>query len=138
MSTETRNTLLHGQLQQGLLHRLMQAPAVSETQNYHELCLAVHNEEKRILELQRRQQYQWTLSNTPPESLKKRTLELPKGKTSGDVLQQATGNRTTKVLPVQQPRAHSSGLYIKTACCKRVSPLLGIYQAGYLSSGASA
>ena len=81
------------QLQEGLLHGLMQAPAVSGEQNYHVLCLAARNEEKRILKLQRRQQYQRILSSTLPESLKKRTLELPKGKTSGVVLQQATGQQ---------------------------------------------
>ena len=40
MSTEARHTLLHGQLQEGLLHKLMQAPAVSGEKTYNELCLA--------------------------------------------------------------------------------------------------
>ena len=48
MSDETRGTLLHSQLQEGLLYDLMKAPAVSGSHNYNELCLAVRNEEKEI------------------------------------------------------------------------------------------
>ena len=55
MSSETRDTLLHGQLQEGLLYELMSAPAVSGAQRYRELCLAARNEEKRLQELKRRQ-----------------------------------------------------------------------------------
>ena len=51
MSVETRDTLLHGQLQDGLKHDLMQAPAVSGAQTYQELCFAARNEEKRLAEL---------------------------------------------------------------------------------------
>ena len=40
LSAETRDTLLHGQLQGGLLHELMKASAVSGAQSYKELCLA--------------------------------------------------------------------------------------------------
>ena len=57
MSRETRDTLLHGQLQDGLKYELMQAPAVSGAQKYAELCLAARNEEKRLAELKKRQQY---------------------------------------------------------------------------------
>ena len=57
MSQETRNALLHGQLQDGLRYEIMKAPAVSGAQNYPELCLASRNEEKRLLELKKRQQY---------------------------------------------------------------------------------
>ena len=57
MSTETRNALLHGQLQDGLKQELMRAPAVSGAQNFLELCMASRNEEKRLIELKRRQQY---------------------------------------------------------------------------------
>ena len=64
MSQETRNTLLHGQLQDGLRYEIMKAPAVSGAQNYPELCLASQNEEKRLLELKKRQQYRQT--NIPP------------------------------------------------------------------------
>ena len=58
MSTETRDTLLHGQLQEGLQHEIMRAPAVSGAQTYRELCVAARNEEKRLDELRKRKQYQ--------------------------------------------------------------------------------
>ena len=50
MSDETRDMLLHGQLQEGLQYELMKAPAVSGSHAYRELCLAARNEEKRIAE----------------------------------------------------------------------------------------
>ena len=59
MSDETRDTLLHSQLQ-GLRYELMKAPAVSGSHSYHELCLAARNEEKRVAELAKRRQYQKT------------------------------------------------------------------------------
>ena len=55
MSKETRETLLHSQLQEGLQHELMKAPAVSRAKTYKQLCMAAKNEEKRLEELRRRQ-----------------------------------------------------------------------------------
>ena len=49
--------LLYGQLQEGLLHTLMESPAVSGAQNYKELCIAAKREERRLAELKRKQQY---------------------------------------------------------------------------------
>lgn len=57
MSVETRGALLHGQLQNGLKYKIMRAPSVSGSQIYKELCLAARNEEKRLAELRKRQQY---------------------------------------------------------------------------------
>ena len=57
MSDETRNTLLHGQMQEGLCYELMKAPAVSGSHTYRELCIAARNEEKRLAELAKRRQY---------------------------------------------------------------------------------
>ena len=57
MSQETRNVLLHGQLQDGLRYEIMKAPAVSGAQSYPELCLTSRNEKKRLLELKKRLQY---------------------------------------------------------------------------------
>ena len=57
MSLETRQTLLHGQLQEGLRYNLMKAPAVSGAQTYPELCMAAKNEEKRQAELKKWQEY---------------------------------------------------------------------------------
>ena len=54
MFTEIRDALLHGQLQDALKHELMQAPAVSGSQTYKELCLTARNEKKRLAELKKR------------------------------------------------------------------------------------
>ena len=53
MSSETRDTLLFGQLQEGLKYDLVKAPAVSGAQGYQQLFLAARNEERRLLELGR-------------------------------------------------------------------------------------
>ena len=47
MSMETRETLLHGQLQEGLSYQIMKAPAVSGAQSYRELVMAAKHEERR-------------------------------------------------------------------------------------------
>lgn len=60
MSGETRDTLLHGQLQEGLRQEIMSAPAVSGAQTYKALCLAAKNEERRLAELRKRKQYRKT------------------------------------------------------------------------------
>ena len=65
MSLETRQTLLHGQLQEGLRYNLMKAPAVSGAQTYPELCMAAKNEEKRQAELKKRQEYQRPTAASP-------------------------------------------------------------------------
>ena len=57
MSEETHGTLLHSQLQEGLHYEIIKAPAVSGSHGYQELCLAVKNEEKRLVELVKRRQY---------------------------------------------------------------------------------
>ena len=57
LSHETRDMLLYGQLQEGLLYTLMESPAVSGAQNYKELCVAAKREERRLAELKRKQQY---------------------------------------------------------------------------------
>ena len=57
MSNETRDTLLYCQLQEGLRYELMRGPAVSGATKYQELHVAAKNEEKRLAELRRRQQY---------------------------------------------------------------------------------
>lgn len=58
MSTETRNTLLYGQLHEGLVIRLMEVPPVSGATDFACLCMAAQNEERRQSELQRRRAYQ--------------------------------------------------------------------------------
>ena len=56
MSSETRDTLLYGQLQEWLRYELMRAPAVSGATEYNGLCVAAKNE-KRLSDLKKRQQY---------------------------------------------------------------------------------
>ena len=58
MSAETRNTLLHGQLNDGLRYSLVKAPAVSGASDYQQLCIAARNEERHQENLMKRQQYQ--------------------------------------------------------------------------------
>ena len=58
MLAETHGALLHGQLQEGLRHHLMEAPAVSGASTYSMLCHAAKNEECRQAELKKRKQYQ--------------------------------------------------------------------------------
>ncbi len=57
MSAETREALLHSQLQEGLRYELMEASAVSGAQTYRELCMASKNEEKRLIELRKWRNY---------------------------------------------------------------------------------
>ena len=72
MSVETRDTLLYGQLQEGLRLQLMRGPAVSGAKDYQELCMASKNEEKRLANLKKRQEYSKlqtsTGSSTPRQS----------------------------------------------------------------------
>ena len=66
MSTETKNLLLYGRLQDGLrIDLVSKAPAISGAQNYKELCMAARNEEKCLAELKRTRQCsrgEWTVS----------------------------------------------------------------------------
>ena len=75
MSTETRDTLLYGQLQEALRCKLMRAPAMSGSTKYQELCMAAKNEEKHLAELCKRQQYskssQQANKSKPPGDMQK-------------------------------------------------------------------
>ena len=57
MSSQTRDTLLYSQLQEGLTYDLMRALAVSGAQGYQQLCIAARNEERRLIELEKRRRY---------------------------------------------------------------------------------
>ena len=50
IGVETREALLHSQLQAGLMFELMRSPAVSGARIYKDLCMAAKHEEKRIAE----------------------------------------------------------------------------------------
>ena len=57
MPIESKEALLYGQLQEGLLYRLIESPAVSGAADYKSLCVAARNEEKHLVELNRRRQH---------------------------------------------------------------------------------
>jgi len=57
LSLETKSTMLHGQLQDGLRMELMDSPSVSGALTYKELVMAAKNEERRLAELKKRQAY---------------------------------------------------------------------------------
>ena len=56
MHIESKEALLYGQLQEGLLYKLIESPAVSGAADYKSLCMAARNEERRLAELSRRSQ----------------------------------------------------------------------------------
>ena len=70
LSNETRDMLLYGYLQEGLLYSLMQSPTVSGAQSYRELCLVAKKKEKRLAELRKIQQH-LKGTNSQTESLAK-------------------------------------------------------------------
>ena len=57
MPIESKEALLHGQLQEGLLYKLIESSAVSGALDYKSLCVATRNEERRLVELSRRSQH---------------------------------------------------------------------------------
>lgn len=93
MSTETRDALLYGQFQEALRYKLMRAPAVSGSTKYQELCVAAKNEEKRLAELRKRQQYS------------KSSQQAEKPKPSGDAQKHTRSDRTT---PAPKPAVTTS------------------------------
>ena len=60
MSTETRDALLFGQMQEGLKYSLMESPSVSGATSYEVLCVAARSEECRQAALKKCKQYQAT------------------------------------------------------------------------------
>ena len=58
MSAETKETILFGQLLEGLRMKLLRGPAVSGALGYKELCAAAKTEEHRLAELRMCQGYQ--------------------------------------------------------------------------------
>lgn len=57
MTTETKDALFYGQLQEELRLEIMQAPTVSGTQSYAELHVAAKNKQRRQDEMLKQQQY---------------------------------------------------------------------------------
>ena len=65
LKTETRDTLLYGQLMEGLKYELVRGPSVSGAQTYKELCTAAKSEERQLAALRKRQQYDKLGRNNP-------------------------------------------------------------------------
>ena len=76
MLPQTRDALLYSQLQEGLRHSLMEAPAVSGAASYASLRLAAKNEERRQAALRSRKGYQWPLGPSAP-TRKEREIVRP-------------------------------------------------------------
>ena len=77
LGAETRNALLHSQLQEGLQLELMKASSVSGAGTHQALCLAAKNEERQLAELRKRHLYKKSLPGhlqttvAPSQSLKR-------------------------------------------------------------------
>ena len=59
LSKETKDAMLYGQLQEGLRLLIIRSPSVSGALTYKELCMAAKHEEKRQVELRKRQESDW-------------------------------------------------------------------------------
>ena len=84
LTQETKHTLLHSQLQEGLKFSLMKSPAVSGAQSYKDLVLAAKNEEKRQSQLRKRQQHM-PKQGGQPSPRPKRPLSEVKCHTCGEL-----------------------------------------------------
>ena len=96
MSEETRETLLHSQLQEGLRYDLMKAPAVSGSHAYKELCLAARNEEKRLAELAKRRQYIKPMTG-PGRQPSRERISQPQDELSKHPREQKSGEQCKRV-----------------------------------------
>ena len=75
LTEETQHALLYAQLHEGLRMELVKAPTVSGAQSYQSLCLAAKNEERRLAEIKKRQQYQrGTQSNFGDKNVHRKTV----------------------------------------------------------------
>ena len=97
-------TLLYGQMQEGLCLRLMRGPAVSGAGTYQELCIAARNEEKRLADLKRRQEYSQPYTGTTPRSQRQpRTMQYvgssdsPRPRTTGSPVTTPQGGGRTNL-----------------------------------------
>ena len=79
--SEARDALLYGQLHEGLRYEIIRAPGVSGVDSYSSLCIAAKNEERRLQELKKRQQYSKAesrpLPRAPPPSKFKQAVPSP-------------------------------------------------------------
>ena len=83
MSSETRDTLLLCQLQEGLSDDILKGPAVSGAESYKSLFIAAKNEEKRLAELVKRVQYRKESQQQKPSTPKGPMPTVPKPSQQG-------------------------------------------------------
>ena len=105
MRQDTRETILYGQMQEGLRLELMQSPSVSGALMYKELCVAAKTEERRQSELRKRQDYfKHTLNPAPSKRSSARADQPAKTPSRGD--QTVSGNHTTQQVkpPMRETR----------------------------------
>ena len=67
LKSETKETMLYSQLQEGLLLGLVRSSSVSGCLTYKELCVAAKQEEKRLADFRRRQQYHQGIKSNQPK-----------------------------------------------------------------------
>ncbi len=77
MSTETRQAILYGQMQEGLRWELMRSPNISGTTVYKELCVAAKGEEHRQSEPKKRQYQKQSTGSNPSKSQSHKTGVTP-------------------------------------------------------------
>ena len=65
LSKETKETMLYGQMQEGLRLGILRSPSVLGAMSYEELCMAAKNEEQRQTELRKRQDYNRSHNSFP-------------------------------------------------------------------------
>ena len=83
--------MLYSQLHEGLKYEIVRAPGVTGVDSYASLCLAARNEERRLLELKRHQQYQRQNTKTPAKT-------PPKSRPADTAPEKQTGGRDPEKL----------------------------------------
>ena len=93
LKPETRETMLYSQLQEGLLLSIVRSPSVSGCQTYKQLCIAAKQEEKRLADIRRRQQFQQTTKVTYSRQPDSRKKQPEGGKTTPSTKQSDVNKR---------------------------------------------
>ena len=114
MSTETRETLLHGQLQEGLCYEIMESSAVSGATHYSQLCLTARNEEKQQYELAKRRQLdkptrRLTFQDAPASNPPRTNLGTPLPLDTACTCTKAKPSTTVRCYNCNQPGHFSRG-----------------------------
>lgn len=108
LKTEMQDTLLYGQLMEGLKYELVRGPSVSGAQTYKELCTATNSEERRLAALRKRQQYDKLGRGNPAK------VSNPSPPSGG-----SSGGQPRRAVPVAQAStsAHRPSPMLETRRC---------------------